>query len=425
MSASDSAVHVDLSQTGLREFPRRVFDYANTLEILDLSGNGMTDLPDDMGRLTRLRALFCSGNPFTRLPPSLGACPALRQIGFRGCSLREIPSEALPPALRWLTLTDNHLETLPAALGERPDLQKLMLAGNRLASLPDTLAQAKRLELIRLSANRFDRLPPWLTTLPRLAWAAWAGNPFETTPSAPWRANIPWSQIECGARLGEGASGTVHAAQWRYAGAPDATPVALKFFKGAMTSDGLPGSEMTACLAAGDHPNLVGGLGRLTGHPDAIEGLIMPRVPESWRILAGPPSLATCSRDVYEPTLRLPIDVALRIARDIAKGAEHLHRRGLSHGDLYAHNILWDGTRGEARLSDFGAASFMPLDDTPGLDRLDVLAWGILLSELLDRATGDSADDGRIETLISACLASDPAARPRMIDIATRLDAMV
>ena len=61
---------------GLTKFPREIFDLADSLEVLDLSGNALTSLPDDLPRLTRLRVLFCSNNPFTELPEVLGQCPA-------------------------------------------------------------------------------------------------------------------------------------------------------------------------------------------------------------------------------------------------------------------------------------------------------------------------------------------------------------
>ncbi len=121
---------------GLSEFPPEIFGLAETLEILDLGQGHLTALPDDMGRLGKLRVLFCSNNRFERLPPALGDCVSLSQLGFRGTGMREVPGEALPPALRWLTLTDNRIEHLPDALGERPLLQKLMLSGNRLRQLP-------------------------------------------------------------------------------------------------------------------------------------------------------------------------------------------------------------------------------------------------------------------------------------------------
>ncbi len=401
---------------GLTELPREIFDLADTLEVLDLDGNALTSLPDDLGRLGKLRVLFCSGNRFERLPPSLGDCAALSQVGFRGNGLTEVPDEALPPALRWLTLTDNALEALPEAIGQRPALQKLMLSGNRLENLPDSLAEAANLELLRLSANRLAALPAWLTELPRLAWLAWAGNPFDHG-SAGSSPAVAWSALRPGRLLGEGASGAVHETLWTTDG--QTRSVALKLFKGAMTSDGLPEREMAACLAAGPHPNLTGALGRLVGHPDDAQGLLMTLLPADWRVLAGPPSLESCSRDVYDPALRLELDVALRLARDVGAGAAHLHATGLSHGDLYAHNTLWDGATGQAVLSDLGAASFLPSGPGDPLKRLDVLAWGLLLGELLERCGGEAPADVRV--LQADCTQTASAARPSM---AQALDAL-
>ncbi|MFX7506976.1 hypothetical protein ABTJ37_21925, partial [Acinetobacter baumannii] len=85
-----------------------------TLEILDLSGNELTALPDDLPRLHRLRIVFCSDNPFTELPAVLGRCPSLEMIGFKANRIEHVPAESLPPTLRWLVLTDNRIEQLPS-----------------------------------------------------------------------------------------------------------------------------------------------------------------------------------------------------------------------------------------------------------------------------------------------------------------------
>jgi len=404
---------------GLTEFPDELFGLAATLEVLDLSGNALTRLPDDMGRFTKLEALFCSGNRFERLPPSLGDCPALSQVGFRATGMVELPAEALPPRLRWLTLTDNRLISLPAALGERPALQKLMLAGNRLDRLPDSLQGAQRLELVRLAANRFEVLPSWLTDLPSLAWLAWAGNPLDRDMRPEHAPTVSWSSIQVEGLLGEGASGEVHRVLWRRG--DEAEPVALKLFKGAMTSDGLPEREMAACLAAGAHPHLTGALGQLIDHPEAVQGLAMPLLPAHWRVLAKPPSRESCSRDVYDPVLRLDEETALRIASGVGLAAAHLHGRGLLHGDLYGHNVLWDGGAGEAVLSDFGAASFLPEHGSEAYRRLEVRAWGLLLGELLDLCDADASQLAAWRGLQEACTQPDAAARP---SVAEALDAL-
>lgn len=438
----------------LTELPREVLGLADSLEVLDLSGHALTALPDDFGRLRRLKVLFCSGNRFQRLPPVLGDCPALSQVGFRACGLKEVPAEALPPALRWLTLTDNALSHLPEALGQRPQLEKLMLAGNRLSALPDRLAGAPRLALIRLAANRLQQLPGWLTELPELAWLAWAGNPVEPAAPQPLHSQadlvpatalapsgpraIAASELVMGARLGEGASGVIHEALWQPADGSAPRQVAVKQFKGAMTSDGLPAHELAASLAAGEHPNLPGALGWVNALPLPAPGsdapapsLLMPRLPADWRVLADPPSPDSCSRDVYPARWQLPLPAALKLARSVAAAASHLHACGLLHGDLYAHNTLWDGQQGRAVLSDLGAASFLPTNDAAqaqALQRLELRAWGLLLGELLDHSLPSSAESATVASLRrlqADCVQAPPSARPLMRDALQALDDLI
>lgn len=409
-----------LRLAGLSEFPREIYGLADTLEFLDLGNGALGALPDDFGRLRKLRVLFCSNNRFARLPPALGECGELRLIGFRRTGMREVPGESLPPRLRWLTLTDNSIETLPDTLGARPELQKLMLAGNQLQALPEGLAGAASLELIRLSANLFERLPAWLRELPSLAWISWAANPCARDPDTARAPLAPWSRLVIGPLLGEGASGRVHAAEWRET-EETTRPVALKLFKGGMTSDGLPAHEMAACLAAGAHPNLMGAVGRLTQHPEGSEALLTPLAPPHWRPLAAPPSLESCSRDVYDPGLHISVDAARRLLRGIARATAHLHERGLLHGDLYAHNILWDGADGDGVLTDFGAACTLPRDnDSADWRRIESRAFGLLVAEILERCPQEPALSP-LHELARACIQKDVRARPSMSDVARAL----
>ncbi len=196
---------------GLTSFPREIFDLADTLEILDLSGNALAELPDDLPRLGKLRIAFFSDNRFTELPEVLGSCPQLSMVGFKANRIRTITAQALPRRLRWLILTDNEIEALPEEIGHCSQLQKLMLAGNRLQALPGSLARCKRLELLRISANRLAELPAWLLALPRLSWLAYSGNPCAAAAEAQALTalsidDIPWNSLELEHRLGEGAS---------------------------------------------------------------------------------------------------------------------------------------------------------------------------------------------------------------------------
>ncbi|MFJ2321675.1 leucine-rich repeat-containing protein kinase family protein [Pseudomonas sp. NPDC087817] len=412
---------------GLTEFPSQIFDLADTLEVLNLSGNALSSLPDDLHRLTRLRVLFCSDNQFTELPACLGQCAALSMIGFKANRIVEVPGAALPPLLRWLILTDNCIETLPDELGERPYLQKLMLAGNRLQSLPVSLSGCHRLELIRIAANHLTELPPALLTLPSLTWLAYAGNPLETEADAAALEATPlidWSALRLEQQLGEGASGVISRAIWQLADGSQ-QPVAVKLYKGEMTSDGSPLHEMNACITAGLHPNLIRVEGRIHGHPDGQQGLVMQLIDPSFHNLAALPSLASCSRDVYAEDCRFTAEVALSIAKGIAAAAEHLHQQGITHGDLYGHNILLND-QGECLLGDFGAASFHATTDsveTRALQRIEVRAFGILLGELLARIDSGLSDEQRVllEALEQRCCQADVLARPGFSEVVQQL----
>ena len=418
---------LDLSED-LTEFPREIFTLADSLEVLNLSGNRLSSLPDDLPRLHKLRILFCSDNAFSEVPAVLGDCAELETVGFKANWIHSLPATAPPSKLRWLILTDNRLEQLPDEIGNCDRLQKLMLAGNRLRSLPKTLANCKRLELLRIAANRLPALPQWLLTMPRLSWLAFAGNPFSDGLEAAALAQNPVPPIDrknlaLGEVLGQGASGIIHRAMWQLPAQP-AKAVAAKLFKGQLTSDGLPRSEMAACIAAGEHPNLIQIAGPLSDADDALPGLLMELIDPSFKVLASPPSLASCTRDCYAPQQRFDTEQVLNIASSVASVIRHLHARGILHGDLYGHNLLVDPT-GKTLLSDFGAASFHDpfSEDGQALQRLEARAFGCLLEELLERC--DEADrDPRLQSLArlrQQCLLEAPLQRPDFATLASEI----
>ena len=389
---------------GLTTFPQALFELENTLEELDLSGNALTSLPDDMTRFKKLRILFCSQNRFEVFPQVLGKLDHLSMIGFKSNQIRHLPEGALPRALRWLILTDNRLTSLPDDIGRCNSLQKLMLAGNRLAALPDTLQHCHRLELIRISANQLQAFPQWLTTLPRLAWLAFADNPFcgalpEHLGQEPVDS-IDWARFRLVRQLGEGASGWIHEAILE--GEPHGPGrVAVKLFKGEMTSDGLPGSEIQACVLAGKHPSLIPLVGTITHHPLGQRGLVMRLIGKEFSVLAGPPSLHTCTRDIYPDGISLSVDHALQMTAQIASLGAHLHRQGVLHGDLYAHNILHDRA-GRLLMGDFGAASLMHGLDTAlkeKLGKIEARAVGCLIEELFVLARAHPQSDSSHDKL--------------------------
>ncbi|SDI14961.1 leucine-rich repeat-containing protein kinase family protein [Mucilaginibacter sp. P19] len=406
------AVSLKLSEN-LSHFPVEIFELADTLEYLDLSFNKLNALPSDFGRLKKLKIFFCSENQFTILPEVLSDCPLLDIVGFKSNQIKTVPPASLNPNLRWLILTNNKVTELPAETGNCSRMQKLMLAGNRLTKLPATLAGCRNLELLRISANQLSEFPGWLLSMPKLSWLAFSGNPFSYKPTVHSLTAIDSSELEINQLLGEGASGVISKATWRHAG--ETTEVAVKIFKGAITSDGLPEDEMNACITAGNHDGLVELIGQIANHPGNKKGLVMKLIPGSFYNLGQPPSLVSCTRDVFKPDQTLTPEQVLKIAGTIASVAEHLHYKGIMHSDLYAHNILIDD-EANTLFSDFGAACFYDKANTTianKLERLEVRAFGYLLDDLA-RLCNDTEhpDLKKLLVLKESCLSEQLTNRP-------------
>jgi len=407
------ATSLHLSE-GLTTFPEEIFDLADTLEVLSLTNNKLCALPAHFGRLKKLKIFFCSDNLFTVLPEVLADCPLLEMVGFKANQIESVPPRSLHPNLRWLILTDNKINELPTTIGHCARMQKLMLAGNRLSSLPEELSQCCDLGLLRISANQFTELPAWLLSMPKLAWLAFAGNPFSKAQTTQSTSLISWDTLQIGQVLGEGASGIIYKAAWRHEGGTK--EVAVKIFKGHVTSDGLPEDELQASIAAGAHTGLIPIIGQVAHHPDHKKGLVMELIPPHYHNLGMPPSFDTCTRDVFASGTSLTTQQVLNIATAIASVAAHLHRRGIMHADLYAHNTLIDDN-GHTLFGDFGGACFYDITDKPvadALQRLEVRAYGYLLDDLLNICGDPKTNEVlmKIAALRDKCLDSDVLFRP-------------
>lgn len=418
---------LDLS-CGLTTFPPEIFTLADSLEILNLSGNALKELPSDLAKLSKLKVIFCSDNQFEHVPEVLGHCENLTMVGFKANKIKTLSPKSLPKKLQWLILTDNRLTSLPAEIGLCAHLQKLMLAGNQLNALPPELAACTQLELLRVSANQLSELPNWLFSMPKLAWLAFAGNPFchaLETERANFNAAhaIDWQDLQLEQALGQGASGVIYQATLTQANRKKA--VAVKLFKGAVTSDGLPKNEMAACLHAGSHAHLSQIIGVIANHPDGAQGLVMSLIDPSFKTLANPPNLSSCTRDVYDNGHQLSLEFMLNIALGIARAAQHLHAKGINHGDLYAHNILHNQA-GNCLLSDFGAASFLT-DSAAALDLqcIEVRAYACLLEELLTHCqVKNAATLDTLRTLQKNCAIETVRNRPLFDEIVQTLEAI-
>jgi Tol biopolymer transport system component len=98
---------------------------------------------------------------------------------------------------------------------------------------------------------------------------------------------------------------------------------------------------------------------------------------------------------------RLPVDEALRIARDVLAALAYAHEHGIVHRDIKPENILLEG--GEAVLADFGIAHAVSAAGSERLTRTG-MAVGTLTYMSPEQAGGQEAIDGRSDLYSVACV---------------------
>lgn len=405
---------------GLTEFPRELFKLVDHIEVLDMSGNELSSLPDDFGRFKSLRILFLSNNQFDHVPSVIAECEKLEMIGFKANKIKTVAENSLPVDTRWLILTDNKIEKLPQSFGKLHRLQKLALAGNRLTELPSSTANLKNLELARFSANELSEFPQALFELPKLSWLAVSGNAFNSSFDTDKTAMqvVDMDDFQLNQILGQGASGIIHHAHWLKQ--PDSLSgtdnnMAVKLFKGEVTSDGYPKDELANCLSAGEHKNLIKVIAQIN-QPEQL-ALVMELIPEGFFNLGLPPSLITCTRDTFPEGTTFSLNSIVKICLNLAETMAHMHANDVSHGDVYAHNIMINETA-EMLFGDFGAATNLaPLTDAQKIafEKIEVRAFGCVLDDLLNHLhTGDKdkLDATALSLLKDLCMQETVQLRP-------------
>ncbi|MFB0981357.1 MAG: leucine-rich repeat-containing protein kinase family protein [Alteromonadaceae bacterium] len=371
----------------LTEFPSEIFSLAHSLEVLDLANNQLSSLPKELSSLKKLKILFLTNNNFEAIPAVVADCPQLEMISFKSNKLTHVDENVLPIQTRWLILTDNTITTLPNSMGELTRLQKFAIAGNQLAKLPNSMENCKNIELMRLSANQLTELPEWLFQLPKLAWLAFSGNKLaENVPQIKNKmTSISLKDFHLKQKLGEGASGVIHQAIWinKPLSIDANNDIAVKLFKGEITSDGYPIDELNNCLQAGEHKNLIRVIAKIMSKEQLA--LIMELIPARFYNLGLPPSLITCTRDTFPSEATLEVSDIIKIAFSMADALRHLHENNVSHGDIYAHNTMVDKDA-NMLFGDFGAASDLnALSERQqiAMQAIEVRAFGCLLDDLL------------------------------------------
>lgn len=121
-------------------------------------------------------------------------------------------------------------------------------------------------------------------------------------------------------------------------------------------------------------------------------------------------------RDCYPEGTSLTLKAAKYILLHISSICEQLHSKQLTHGDLYAHNILAND-KDHLYLTDFGAAWDYSALEPPAKHRiqaLEVCAFGWLVGELQSLINPPNKE---MDPLFMRCTLPDLTSRPTFSEI--------
>ena len=129
------------------------------LELLDLSRNGLKEIPEVVLRLENLRALYLVGNEIDRLPDIPGILPSLSLIDLTSNRIQDVPDGFWPRRLLMVNLSQNELKAIPSALFSMIELFSLVIEDNQICEVPKQIMRLKDLRVLSLSGNPLNSFP--------------------------------------------------------------------------------------------------------------------------------------------------------------------------------------------------------------------------------------------------------------------------
>jgi small GTP-binding protein len=185
-AAKDGVTTLDLSNMGLTELPPEIGQLSKLKRLILgdwRGGNQLTALPPEIGQLTQLTSLDIRANQLTALPPEFGQLTQLTSLDLWNNQLTALPPEfGQLTQLTSLYIRRNKLTALPPEFGQLTQLTSLSLYKNKLTALPPEFGQLTQLTSLSLRENQLTALPPEFGQLTQLTSLFLSGNQLTALP---------------------------------------------------------------------------------------------------------------------------------------------------------------------------------------------------------------------------------------------------
>ncbi len=184
MFRDEGIVHLSLNSRNLQVFPECILDL-RMLEMLDLSYNQITLIPETIHRLENLVVLTLRKNQLKNLPNSFGKLKTLQYLDLNYNQLQSLPENfGNLFALTTLIAESNQLAILPESFGKLSNLKVIKLGVNKLKALPYSFGDLSALENLEIYTNELVMIPESFKKLYSLRILRIEGNNLNPLPEA-------------------------------------------------------------------------------------------------------------------------------------------------------------------------------------------------------------------------------------------------
>ncbi|MGH2412676.1 MAG: COR domain-containing protein, partial [Microcystaceae cyanobacterium] len=153
------------------------------LEILCLSSNKITTIPEAISNLQNLAWLNLSANQISTIPESITHLENLTELDLSGNQISTIPESIIGlKNLTKLVLSWNKISTIPESITRLQNLTGLDLRNNQISTISESIIHLKNLTGLDLRNNQISTIPESIIRLKNLTRLDLSGNPIETPP---------------------------------------------------------------------------------------------------------------------------------------------------------------------------------------------------------------------------------------------------
>jgi small GTP-binding protein len=173
---------LDLSKNGLLEIPVGIGKLFS-VKRLHLNNNQLSSLPEEIGKLSNLEELNINDNKLAVLPSTLFQLSKLKILRMNGNKLFTVPKKISNfTKLKVLNVSANNINALPLEVYSLSFLQELYASDNQITAIAKKIGDLKELNVLDFSFNRLFSLPREINLLKDLISLNLNNNRFSMIP---------------------------------------------------------------------------------------------------------------------------------------------------------------------------------------------------------------------------------------------------